>query len=829
MLGIGQDLRYGIRSLAKDRSVSLVAIVSLALGIGLTDVVFTLVDAVLLSPLPVPDPGRLVRVGATDHGHGFFVFSYPDYVDLRDGAASLDGLIAHQFNTAILDVDGDPRDTQMELVSGNYFTVLGVRPALGRGFLPEEDRTPGTHPVAVISHRLWRLRFGSDPGVVGRQVGINGHPFTVIGVAPAGFRGTFPGFEVELWLPVMMQEQALPGSGSLALRGDRFLMSIGRLTAGASPDEAERELGAVAARLALAYPDTDEGLGVAVAGAEGVHPMLASVARAFVFLLLGMAVLVLLVACANVATLVLARGAGRRRELAVRAALGAGRGRLVRQLLTESLLLALAGGACGLLLTLWANRLLSAFRPPVGPRIELELGVDFRVLAFSLAVGAGAGIAFGLVPALRASRVDLVPALRGVSSRDGGRGWVRRGLVIAQVAVSALLLVGAGLLARSLLNSRSMDTGFDPRGVLLTSVEAGALGYDEARTRAAWERLERGASAIAGVEAVAWGLFAPLGGRSDQLIVEAADAPPPVGDGRRPLYNYNCVGPGYFALLGIPLLRGRDFDRRDGDGSPDVAIVNGTLAASLWGDGEAVGKLLRTVDRVGRERVVEVVGVARDIKYRSLGEGPTPFLYLPAAQWYRSDLMLHLRVDAGGGAERRAAARGERGTRVEEIRRALRDLVRSLDPDLPAVVSSLDDEAAFSLVPLRLAGFVLGTSGVIGIVLASVGLFGVVSRAASRRAREIGIRMVVGADARDVRRRVIKGSLRLTALGLVAGLGLALIAARLLSRWLYGVRPSDPVTFVAIAFLFLGVAMAASALPARRASLVDPVRLLGEG
>jgi predicted permease len=807
MAGVLQDLRMGVRTLGRAPGFTAVAVLSLALGIGANATVFSLVNAVLLRPLPVAQPDALVRVGLTRNGEGFFPFSYPEYLEIRDGAADFLGVIGHHPNNAILDTDGEAAETMIEIVSGNYFDVLGVRPTLGRAFVAQEDRTPGTHPVMVISHALWRSRFGGDPGVLGSPVRLNGREFTVVGVAPPEFRGTFTGLRIDLWVPVMMQEAALPDEPRIAQHDYRFLMLLGRLRPGVHREDAADRLASVASGL------EGEGAGISLAPAGGVHPLLGGFVRGFLLLLMAIVGLVLLIACANVANLTLARGTARRREIGVRLALGAGRGRVVRQLLVESLLLAGAGALAGLAVAWWAARWFAALRPPVGVPIGLDTGIDGRVLATTAAVAVMAAVAFGLVPALRSSDLDLSTSMREGERRGAWPGSLgRNGLVVVQVAVSALLLVGAALLIQTLIRSRSADPGFDPRNVLVASLEPGRLGYPEQRVRALWRDVREDIERLPGVRGTSLALFAPLGDRADQLPVTRAEDPPPAEGAatQRSFLAYNYVSPGYFQTMGIALLEGRDFALTDGPEAMGVAIVNQALAGRFWPGGSALGRQVRVSDREGRHRNLEVVAVARDIKYRTLAEGPRPFLYLPFAQWYRPDMLIHVRTAAGAPA----------------LIHAVRDAVRRADPTLAPTVTTLEDEMAFSLVPARVAGAVLTGAGSIGLLLATIGIFGVVSYSVERRGREIGIRMAVGARATQVRRMVVAQALKLAAAGAAVGLGLAVGAARLLRGLLVGVGPNDPATFATIALLFLAVAAAASYLPARRASRADPAAVL---
>ncbi len=804
------DLRLAFRGLARQRLVSVVVVLSLALGIGANAVIFSLVNALLLRPLPVPEPDRLLRIGRTVRGDGFDALSYAEFRALQGGAPSL-AVLAHQPNNVVLSVDGEPLEETMEIVSESYFRTLGLALPLGRGFAPEAGLTRGAHPVAVISDQLWRRRFAADPGVVGRAVKVNGHPFMVVGVAPPAFRGTFAGIDVALWLPLGMHAQVLPDEPALDDPRYRFLLVIARHGARSSRAEVQAQLAAVAARLAAEIPGTDPAVGLTIRESSGVHPFLAAIVRAFLGLLMVIVALVLAVACANVANLLLARATARRQEMALRRSLGASRGRVVRQLLAESLVLAGLGGAGGLVVALWSSRLLGAFRPFSTVPIALDVSPDWRVFAFTALITVGTGLLFGLAPALHASGVQLSTALR---AETGGRhgSLVRHGLVVAQVAVTAVLLVGAVLLARSLGNSRTLDPGFEARDVVVVATEPGRLGYTGDQTRLLWDRLTDRLAALPGVRDVALGLFVPMGDRADQLPLlpgERTFAGEPDGV----WVDYSYVSPTYFRTLDIPVLAGREFRESDSRDAPPVAIVNETLARRFWPDGDALGRGVRIRDREGRERVAQVVGVSRNIRYRSPGEPPLPFLYLPHVQWDRADLLVHLRVAPGAGAG---------------LAPAIREQIRAEDPELPVAVTSMEEAMAFSLVPIRLAAAVLGFAGALGLLLAAIGLFGVMTYAVARRTREIGIRMALGARSAQVRRMVVGSGVRLVLAGLALGLPVALLGAPLLGWMLYGVKPRDPVTVVAVVALLTLIALAAAYVPARRATAIDPALVMRE-
>lgn len=803
MLDTLRDFRIAVRSLSRTPVFALAAVLSLALGIGLVTVIFSVTNAVLLRRLPAERPDELLRIGQTVDNEGFSVVSYPDYLDI----AALDaftGITAFHPNTALLNQGGEPVEVAMELVSGNYFDVLGLKMARGRGFSAVEDRTPGTHPVAVLSWHLWHERFSSDEGVLGRTVRVNGRPFEIIGVAPDGFRGAFPGFLADIWLPVMMQSQALPGAGSLANRDDRFLQLIGRLEPQTTAAEATTRLAIVAARMANEYPSSHTGRGLATAPATGVHPAMAGVVGPFLALLMVIVGLVLLIATANVANILTARTAARRYETSVRLALGAGRARLVRDHVLEASALCIPGAVLGVFVAFWSRSLMTLVRPPAGlpTGFGLHVPLDLRVLGFALAVALLLGAGLGVASAVRAWRTSATVA--NPAGDRGGRGLMARLLVSTQVGVSCVLLVGTGLLLRTLANSNALDAGFDAGGMVVASADATPLGYTPERVAVLWQDMRQRALELPQTEAAVLALFVPLGSRSDQMQI--ADADPPGGETVRRSVNYNMVSPGYFDMLGISRLRGRGFSPRDDAGGSQVAVINRTLAEQLWPESAAIGRRLSVVAAGEQDRTVEIVGVVADIKYRRLSEPPMPFLYLPDAQWNRADMVLHVRPAAG----------------AVDVSATLAEALRAIDPELPLSVRPLREEMAYSLAVPRIIALVVGVSGGVGLFLAAIGVLGMVSHATALRIPEIGIRVALGARAADVRRLVIRQGLRPTIWGLAFGLAAATIVARSLAALLYGVRPLDPLTLLLVAGLLVAVAILASYLPARRATRVDP-------
>ncbi|MEJ7576809.1 MAG: ABC transporter permease [Pyrinomonadaceae bacterium] len=808
MKTLRQDVRYGLRMLARSPGFTAVAVLSIALGIGVNTTLFSFINAALFRPLPFPDPHNLVRVW---DGMGS---SYPDYAAYRDESKIFSGLAAYAERSMSLTVNGETELVGGEIVSGNYFDVLAVKPAMGRGFLAEEDRTTGTHPVVVVSHNLWRGRFNSDPNLVGRSININNHPFTIIGVMPENFVGASTGMPPDLWVPMMMEPFAKPGSRSLTSPDDGWLEMLGRLKSDVNLAEAQASVETIASRLHQARRERRSERMVErtaqVVPARGL--MLAPKNRTPVFLVIGllMAVvsLVLLVACANVANMLLARAANRRKEIAVRLALGAGRWRIVRQMLTESVLLALFGGAAGLLLALWSADLVLALLPQNS--VTPDVSPDVRVFGYTLLLSVATGIVFGLVPALQASKPDVVSALKdeGVKVGRGRRRklTLRNLLVVTQVSVSLLLLVAAGLFIRSLRNTQHAEPGFALESSVMASFDLGLANYDKERGRIFEEQLLERVRALPQVRSATLAEFVPLGGSRSvsPLYVEGE----PVEAARfdeDSMLSHNTVGSDYFKTMGIPLVRGRDFKEQDTTSSPAVIIVNETLARRITSDGNAVGKRLR-MDSKGD--YLEVVGVARDIKYGQLAEKTPFYAYRPLAQRYRAAMTLHVSTVGDPSA----------------VIKSVRAEVKALDPNLPLTnVVTMKEHMRLPLAPAKLFAWLTSALGFLALLLASVGLYGVMAYLVSNRTQEIGIRIALGANQRDVLRLILIEGLTLVGVGILCGLLASLAATRVMATVLYNVSANDPTTFASVAMLLAGVALVACYIPARRAMKVDPM------
>src|SRR5215510_3702225 len=809
---IWQDLRYGARMLLKQPGFTLMAILTLSLGIGANTAIFSVVNGLLLRPPLAAQPEQMAQLDKLEQGVGNHT-SFPNYRDLVEGTEAFSALAAFDTGPVNLGQGDAMRKVFAESVTGNYFPAFGVSAALGRTFGTETDGALGAHPVAVVSHGAWRRRFGADPGLVGKTILLNGQQFTVIGIMPEGFRGAWPlGIAPEIWTPLTMRQQLKPGADLLGDRGAHSLSVIGRLKPGVSQAQAQAEVSLVARRLAESYPKENRGLENAkVYPIDKLNEIPMRVIPVFMGLVTVIAGLVLLLACANVANLLLSRAVQRRQEVAIRLALGADRRRLIRQLLTESLLLALAGGAAGCLLAFCATSLLRLFPAPIPAPMEFNVNVDFRVLCFTLAVSLLSGVLFGLAPAWHASKLDLVPMLKDDRRGSGGgapRFSLRNLLVISQVAVSLVFLLCAGLFTRSLQQANNIDPGFETERALTVPLDLESVGYDETRGRLFYRQSLEQIERMPGVQSATLARFVMSKGEgagSHDVAVEGYDAP----GADYPSFRFNLVGPRYFETMGIPLLAGREFNSQDSEGAPLVVIVNETMARRFWqAPQSALGRRMRLM---GKGDVLgpyyEVVGVAKDSKYRSLGEEPQSFFYVSALQDYRQQMVLQVRTV------------GEPSL----LRSAVRDRVLALDKGLMVEVATMRENLEASFLPARVAAVVLGLVGLFGLSLAVVGIYGVVSYAVSQRTGEIGLRMALGAESRDILRLMIRQGLKLTLIGVGVGATLALALSRLLSRLLVGVSAADPVTFLTVPLLLTAVAVFACWIPARRATKVDPM------
>ncbi|HEX8138460.1 MAG TPA: ABC transporter permease [Pyrinomonadaceae bacterium] len=803
-----QDARFGLRRMLKTPAFSIIAILSLALGIGANTAIFSLVNTILLRPLPVAYPEQLISIYPVAQGESVQAFSYPDYKDFRDRNEVLSGIYVQRFAPLSLSHDGNNERIWGYLVSGNYFDVLGVKASRGRTFSPEEDRTPLSHPVAVVSHGCWQRRFGSDPSLVGRNIILNGHSFTVVGVAPEGFNGTEIAYTPEVWVPMMMQEWVEPGNKWLERRETQNLFAIGRLKPGVSPAQAEASLNILSEQLGREYPQTNEGQTIILTPPGLIHPMLRGPVLSFTWVLMATVALVLLIACTNLANLLLARATERRREIAVRLALGATRARLLRQLLTENVLLSVVGGTLGFLLAVWLVNLVKAFRPPIDFPLTINLELDERVFAFTLLASLLTGLFFGLMPALQATRPDLIPALKDSTSQGGfRRSRLRSALVVAQIALSLVLLIAAGLVVRTLQHLQTMSPGFEPENALTMTVDVGLQGYDKARGRQFYRQLVERASSLPGVQSMSLADFIPLSLNYNSTSIHVEGQPPARG-ANVPTAMNSSVWQDYFKTMGIVLVAGREFNEQDTEEGQRVAIVNETFVRRFL-PGPVENALGRRVSAGGSKGpFMQIVGVARDGKYFSIGEDPRPFIYFPMTQVYASQAILLVRTTSDPKA----------------MLPLIRGEIQRLDNSLPVFdVKTMTEHMALSLFPARVAATLLGCFGLLALLLAAIGVYGVMSYSVAQRTREIGIRIALGAQSRDVLKLVVRQGMTLATLGLVIGLLASLALGRLISSLLYGVSATDVVTFLAISLLLTIVVLLACYLPARRATKVDPI------
>ena len=809
-----QDLRYGIRMLAKSPGISIVAVLALALGIGANAAIFSGVSAFLLRPLPVPEPDHLVRPFETTDDRGKTdSLSFPDFADYRDQSTVFEGLIAEDLTQAAISTQNKNDVIWGQVVSGNYFDVLQVRPILGRGFSPEEDKTPGAHPVVVISHSLWQRRLGGDVHIAGKTIELNDRAYTVLGVAPESFKGTKFGLALEFWAPMMMAEELRRSPGILSERDSHWMNVLGRLKPGVTRAQASAEMSAIAQRLNQVYPTERAGVTGVVVETEidGRWDEAAPTMKSGGAIAMAIVGLILLIACANVANLLLARAASRRKEIGVRLALGASRARLIRQLLTESLLLALMGGGFGLLLAYWVTGLMQGFVPVLPYNIVNDFfALDGRALIFTLIVSLASGLIFGLAPAWHASNPEIVPVLKGAADA-GQRGKRRRltlrnSLVVAQVALSLVVLVCGGLFIKSFRNAQKMDPGFAARGVLLVSLNPELVGYDEEQTKTFFNRIVERTGSLPGVQAASVARLVPLSDSSNSSgpILKEGETLAPGSPGRNIMNN--VVSPGHFQTLQIPMITGRDFEERDRKGAPRVVIINERMAQMLWPGENAVGK--RILIGANSPDAMEVVGVAKTGKYRALAEDPKPYYYSPMAQRSPSGMILIVRTTGD----------------PRNLVNAIRSEVQAIDRRIPLfAIKTMDEHLTWALWAPNMAATLALAFGVVALLLSAVGLYSVMAYIVSQRTREVGIRMALGAKRADVLRLITSEGMKMAAIGVVIGFVLSLALARVLSSVLIGVSSYDVTTFILVPMLLAVVAFVACLVPARRATKVNPL------
>ncbi|MFL6227274.1 MAG: ABC transporter permease [Pyrinomonadaceae bacterium] len=795
-----QDIKYGVRVLLKTPLFTAVAVLVIALGIGANTAIFSVVNAVLLRPLHFESPEQLVRVFGTSPRRNNFSrpYSYLNFSDLRTQNGTLEALGAYTGTSAALSGTDAPEQITGVLASGDIFRVLKTKPLLGRLLAPEDEK-PGGTPVAVISHGLWQRRFGSDPNIVGHQIKLDGKEREIIGVTPADFRFEFLTDAADFWTPIDPQGDGFQSRGAI------FLEVIGRLKPGVTLGQAQADMEGVMGRLQQEYPNPNTGIGIRLAGAQ---EELVGDLRPTLLVLLGAVGFVLLIACANVANLLLARAAGRGREIAVRVALGASRARIVRQLLTESTLLACVGGLLGLLFAVWGVDLLNSFIPPDVPRFG-ETSLDLPVLAFTLGASLLTGVLFGLAPAVHSARIDMNESLKegGRGATEGrARNRVHSLLVVAEVALSLVLLVGAGLLVKSFIKLRNTDPGFDPRGTVTASLSLAPVRYtkDEQITQFYDQLIER-IKSLPGVEAVGAVSPLPLSGNGMSYSFVITDRPePPPGQGLSASARFTT--PGYFRAMGIPLLRGRIFTEQDRADAPAVLVVNEAFARRYFSGEEVLGKRLR----LGFNRIEgEVVGVVGDVRGSNLSEPGTPEYYIPQSHAASGDMSLVVRTSTSDPAA---------------LTPALRQVVREMDKDQPLYeVRTMNALVSRSVARQRFSTTLIGVFAALALALAAVGIFSVMSFLVAQRTHEIGIRMALGAQTSDILRMILGRGMTLTLVGVGLGLAAAFGLTRLMRSLLFGVSATDPITFGGVAVLLASVALLACYVPARRATKVDPM------
>ena len=823
------DLRYAARMMWKSKVVTVIAVLSLSAGIGASTAIFSVANAILLRPRAVSKPEQLVEVYAGDRQTPYQTLSYPSYLDFRERNEVFSGLAAYglawQFRLGGVD---DVEQVWGEVVSGNYFEVLGIRAHRGRTFLPDEDLVPGRNPVVMISHGLWQRRFDADPGVVGRTIIINAQPLTVVGIAPPQYTGMLRGLATEVWVPAMATPLVDPRRGQALLtdRGNKWVTLVGRLRPGVTIDDTRTRFDLLSKQMRAAHPDEWQSgsedavrelfVSVVPEKATRVHPSMRGIAFGVAGLLLVVVDLVLLLAGMNLASMLFARAIARRHEIAVRLALGAGRGRIIRQLLTESVMLSAIAGVLGAVLALWGLHLMMVFMPalPEGIRVAIDVPLDWRVLAYTIAVSMATGLLLGLAPALHCAKAAVSTVLRDESSAVTPRyrtSRIRTSLLIAQVACSVLLLIGAGLMLRSLENVRPTRLGFHSEDMVVAPIVLDESDYTRRDTQRFYERLAEVLTAIPGVHAVSLvdGMPGGFMSRSRSSIEIEGYAARPDEDME---IDASTVGPHYFSNMRVPFVQGRDFDERDREGAPCVAIVNEVFARRYLAG--AASPLGRRHGESGEKQSCEIVGVIRDDAWQSLQKEVRPFFTLALQQSERRRMTVLV------------SAAGDPASVIPPVRQ----VIRALDPKIPVTdVQTLDAYFDVTLYPFRLAGLVIGGCGVMALLLAAIGIYGVVSYSVAQRTREVGIRMALGALRRDILGLIVRQGMVVVGYGLAVGLVLGVAVTRLLAslpldiELLFGVNATDPLTLGGVT-IFLGlVALAACFIPALRAAKVDPM------
>jgi predicted permease len=804
MEALTQDIRYAFRALRKTPLFTIVAVLTLALGIGANTTIYTWLEGVVLRPLPiVKEYDRLVLVITRGPQNVRWSFSIPDWQDVAADAKLLEGVAISTGAPVSVRTEGQAERAWGEVASANYFDILGVHPFLGRGFLPSGDSAVGAHNEVVLAYGYWRRKFAADSGIIGKTISINNHPLTVVGVMPPRFGGKTAGLQFDLWVPLSMVGVATGSPQMYASRTWQTYDAFGRLKPGVTFDEANAEMKAIGKRLAAAYPNQDGNLGRDLLPTSEDYVQAAF--KPAVFAMLGVTVVVLLIACANIANLLLARAAARRREMGIRLALGARRSALVRQLMVESLIVAVVGGGLGILVASWSGGTLTALLPPVTYPVNIDVHLDGRVLAFAFLVTVVTVLLFGMVPALQASRPDLVPSLKdGAAAASHSRGLLRGTLVVAQIALSVVALVAAGLFTRSLRAGERMDTGYrSPDHVLLVTTDLLMAGYDRPHGRQIHDELLRRVEAIPEVASATTTDIVPLGFGGNNSQGAEIEGYVPQKDENMSIHDIT-VGPRYFETIGTPIIEGRDFTVRDDSAAQKVVIVNEAFAKKYWPGIDPIG---RWINFSGTGQRV-VIGVAATSKYKQLNETPVAMTFKPFLQDYHGDVTLEVRTT---GDPMRVA-------------KPLRNVFAQLDPNLPFLdVRTFSEHMGAAVYFMRLGAIMLGIFGALALVLSTMGIYSVVAYSVSQRTRELGIRTALGAATRDILALVLGEGLRLTAIGIITGSILAFGVGKLLASQLVGVGAGDPLTFFGIGALLAAVALFATLAPARRAARIDPM------
>jgi predicted permease len=812
-----QDIRYGIRMLLKNPAMTLVATVTLALGIGANTTIFSAVNGLMLRPLPVANADRLVvMVAQPQAGSIITQFSYPDFQDIRSQADGFSDVYGYVLKLAGMEYENKVEPVLYSYVSGNYFTATGLKPVVGRLIYGAETEKNGTEPVAVLGYSYWKKRFNGDPAIVGRQVKMNGHFVTVVGVAPEGFLGTYSLVDMQAYVPLGMRmlwdETTQDKAGYWTKRDFDDIKILGVLKPGVSRQQAQVAANVVAQRLNQQFPETHKGVSYHLYAERLARPdpdpTNGLVIVGVLFMVL--AGLVLLLACSNVANIVLVRATAREREMAVRTALGAARTRIVRQLLTESSLLALMGGVLGVIVGIWTTRLISSARIEVADiPLRFDFSFDWHVFSFALVIAVITGLVVGLAPAWRAARADFNQVLhegsRGILG--SGKSRLRSALVVAQVAVSLMLLVVAGLFVRSTQNVEHSYLGFDPQNVLNLTMETRAIGFDMPRTQQFFRDMEERVRALPGVQSASIASSVPMGYSSDAALV-SAEGQTYSGKDAAPRAFYFSIDPAYFTTMRVPVLRGRALTEQDNEKAPKVAVINEAMAKKLWPNQDAVGKRFNA-----NGPLKEVVGVTKQGRYNDPADDTTLFYYQPWLQNQETFVTLQLRTT------------GAPELLIPEVEQQIHSLAPGLPlTDVQTMEQSLGGVNGFFL--FRMASRFTVTLGLLGLVLALVGVYSVISYAAAQKTHEIGVRMALGAGRGDILKMVLRQGFVLVGAGLLAGLVLTFIAGRGLGSLLVGVSPSDPLTLIVVALLLAAVGLVASFIPARRAMKIEPLTAL---